>query len=391
MANESTFAIISDLLPDIWEMALFYAQSGFVMPRLVTGYSDMSGMVPRKISEYVETAVTDNLAETADLSTARVTFDRGLRQTLTPKEIGKQFIITDRRVESDLENVMADASRDLGYTMGKKVEQDLLGQFADFQGGVFGDESQDMTMEQIFAARARLEAADIPGPYFTVIHPYQFFQLWQAFNDLSNPAPLPVRATANASYYVTNIADVQIVVSTLVPIVSVQNETQVLTEPASTSGGTFAVAFRNASTGDTIPFNASAATVQAALEALYTIGTGNVSVAGSAGGPYTVTFQGKFAGQDVELMTAPDGSLTGGATDDIIVTAGVSPSSYARGGIFTRDALAFDLRRGLRVEPERDASARWTELNASMIYAASEWRAERGIELRSNSTGPDTF
>lgn len=387
MANESTFALIQDLLPDIWESALFYAEAGFVMPRLVTTYSDMTGMVPRKISEYVETAVTDNLGETTDLSSALKEFDRNLRQTLTPKEIGKQFIITDRRVESDLENVLADAARDLGYTMGKQVESDILAQFADFQGGSFGDESTDMSMELIFAARATLEAANIPGPYFTVIHPYQFFQLWQAFNNLSNPAPLPVRAVANQSYYVTNIADVSIIVSTLVPVVSIANETQVLTEPGSTSGGTFVVSFRNATTAN-IAYDAAAATVQAALEALYPIGAGNVTVTGSAGGPYTVTFVGKFAGQDVELLGAPDGALTGGATDDIIVTPGVNPSSYARGGIFNREALAFDLRRGLRIEPERDASARWTELNSTMIYAASEWRAERGVILKSNAEGP---
>jgi NHL repeat-containing protein len=57
--------------------------------------------------------------------------------------------------------------------------------------------------------------------------------------------------------------------------------------------------------------NASAAEVQAALEALSAIGAGNVSVSGSAGGPWDVEFKGIFAQNDVPQLIGDKTDLTG--------------------------------------------------------------------------------
>jgi hypothetical protein len=71
-----------------------------------------------------------------------------------------------------------------------------------------------------------------------------------------------------------------------------------------------------------IPFNASAATVQAALEALTDIGSGNVTVSGPAGGPYEVEFKGpRLADTDVVQMKASAAGLTPSGT--VTVTTAV--------------------------------------------------------------------
>ena len=57
-----------------------------------------------------------------------------------------------------------------------------------------------------------------------------------------------------------------------------------------------------------IPFGASSATAQAALEALPAIGSGNVSVSSSGGSLYTVTFQGALAATDVSQLLPGDGA-----------------------------------------------------------------------------------
>src|SRR5262249_11266429 len=49
--------------------------------------------------------------------------------------------------------------------------------------------------------------------------------------------------------------------------------------------------------------------VQAALEALKGIGPGRVSVTGTSGGPYTVTFQGSLGHQDVAQLQADASKL----------------------------------------------------------------------------------
>jgi hypothetical protein len=85
------------------------------------------------------------------------------------------------------------------------------------------------------------------------------------------------------------------------------------------TGGTFTLTFGGQTTS-ALAYNATAAQVQAALVALSSIGAGNVTVTGAAGGPYTVTFVGVFAGLAQALMTHTD-SLTGGTSPSVTVAA----------------------------------------------------------------------
>lgn len=93
------------------------------------------------------------------------------------------------------------------------------------------------------------------------------------------------------------------------------NEVQTVTISGAPTGGTFTLTFEGQTTSP-LAFNATAADVQAALEALSTIGTGNVTVSGA--GPYVVTFVGTLAAQNVALMTAAH-AFTGGTAPAIAV------------------------------------------------------------------------
>jgi RHS repeat-associated protein len=87
----------------------------------------------------------------------------------------------------------------------------------------------------------------------------------------------------------------------------------------SPTGGTFTLSF-NGQTTSALAYNASAATVQAALQALSSIGSGNVFVAGGAGGPWTVRFGGALAGTSQAQLTANGAGLTGGTSPAVAVT-----------------------------------------------------------------------
>jgi len=95
------------------------------------------------------------------------------------------------------------------------------------------------------------------------------------------------------------------------------NEVQVVEIDDGVSGGTFTLTFSGQTTS-ALAYNASAAVVEDALEALSTIGAGNVSVSG-ASPKWTVTFVGTKAGTDVALMTGNGASLTGGELTDVDV------------------------------------------------------------------------
>jgi hypothetical protein len=88
------------------------------------------------------------------------------------------------------------------------------------------------------------------------------------------------------------------------------DEVQTVTLGAGNTGGTFTITF-GAQTTSALAFNATAAQVQTALEALSSIGVNNVLVTGSAGGPYTLTFRNALGRTNVAQVTATP-SLTGG-------------------------------------------------------------------------------
>jgi hypothetical protein len=104
------------------------------------------------------------------------------------------------------------------------------------------------------------------------------------------------------------------------------NEVQTVTVTGGPAGGTFTLTYSGQTTAG-IAFNAAASAVQSALVALSNIDTADVLVTGSAGGPYTVTFRGALADTNVAQMTASGASLTGGTSPGVTVatqTAGVA-------------------------------------------------------------------
>ena len=114
------------------------------------------------------------------------------------------------------------------------------------------------------------------------------------------------------------------------------NEVQTVTITGTPSGGDFTLTFM-CSTTAAIAFDATSATVQTRLQALSSIGSGNVSVSGSAGGPYTVTFIETLGLQNVSAMTANGGGLTGGSAPDVAIAddAGVTGDAI----VFTNNSI----------------------------------------------------
>lgn len=107
---------------------------------------------------------------------------------------------------------------------------------------------------------------------------------------------------------------------------SAQNEIQTITIDGGATGGTFTVAMNGTATV-AINYNASAATVQTALRTVMnTVGYGatGCTVAGAAGGPWTVTFGGSGANTCFPLWIGDPGLLTKAA--DTAVNQGLDVS-----------------------------------------------------------------
>lgn len=121
------------------------------------------------------------------------------------------------------------------------------------------------------------------------------------------------------------------------PYAGQASEVQTATVTGVPTGGTFTLTLNGETTAG-IAYNAAASAVQSALEALPSLSAGDVTVTGSAGGPYTITFGGRLAGQNVAAITASGAGLTGGTTP------GVTMATTTGGGGTATDGL--DVPRG---------------------------------------------
>lgn len=112
-----------------------------------------------------------------------------------------------------------------------------------------------------------------------------------------------------------------------VPYAASPSEVQTLTRTS--TGGTITLTFDGQTTG-TIAASAAgftAAAVTTALEALGVVNPGDVTVTGSAGGPLTVTFGGRYLGQNVPQLVVDNTSATGGTITAATGTAGGGTAS----------------------------------------------------------------
>jgi hypothetical protein len=115
------------------------------------------------------------------------------------------------------------------------------------------------------------------------------------------------------------------------PLSAGTSEVQTVTITGAPTGGTFTLTYAGQTTAP-IPFNATAAQVEAALEALSNLDTDEVAVGGGPGPgtPWTVTFAAQLG--NVGQMTANGSALTGGVTPAVGVTTttpGVAPAATA--------------------------------------------------------------
>jgi len=108
------------------------------------------------------------------------------------------------------------------------------------------------------------------------------------------------------------------------------------------TGGTFNLSF-GGQTATGIVYNATNTAIQTALQALSSIGTGNVTVTGSSP-TYTVTFTGRLASQPLATMTA-SGAFTGGTSPAIAVTT-TTPGSMAwvSAGYVSEDGMEMTIK-----------------------------------------------
>ena len=148
------------------------------------------------------------------------------------------------------------------------------------------------------------------------------------------------------------------------------NEVQSVSISGSPTGGTFTLTFEGQTTAG-IAYNATAAAVQSALEALSNIAVGDVSctVGPLPGTAVTVTFTGDLGLSNRTEMTANSAGLTGGSspTASVTTTTGGIDGDLATFATYKWDAYSYD---GTLYSGDQTVEASATKSSeATFIYA----------------------
>jgi len=199
-------AQISGYFNSILEDALFVARESMIMPSLVTQYSAV-GWADRKLSIYPQISASA-VGETEDFANP-TSFTKSAQATLSPSEVMAQVILTDRRIDTDPDNARADAAKELGAAIADKIEGDLLAlfdSFTDTHGATGGTAS--FSLQLVGNAVASLRASKARGPFYCVLHPYQWLDVW---NEIGKPSTSVVAANAAnqalSDYFVANLVN----------------------------------------------------------------------------------------------------------------------------------------------------------------------------------------
>jgi hypothetical protein len=208
------YSMVADLngyFNQVYDDAVFVARDRNIMASLVTVFNDRTGDEDRISLQYPQ-AIAQSIAEGVDYANP-LKWDKQLLSRLTPGEIITQSIITDRRIETDPQSAQADCSKELGEAIADKIEGDLLGVFNSLTGGTIGSGSgTTMTWGHLFAARARLRAGKVPGPYIAVLHEYHWHALAKALAPGASLVQSPAVMVDDiaSQWYVGSVAGIDI-------------------------------------------------------------------------------------------------------------------------------------------------------------------------------------
>jgi len=156
---------------------------------------------------------------------------------------------------------------------------------------------------------------------------------------------------------------------------------EVQTETVSATGGTRTLTVQvgaNAQTTAPLAFDANAATIQAALDALSNVTPGDIVVAGA--GPYTYTFAGELAKQDVNIIAVNTYGLTGGTSVIVETTGGVgSIHEITRLVAYTLPLMTFYI--GFRGSDKQPVIFKNVVVNTIRVRASSREKVTCTVEL----------
>lgn len=405
-----------DLIPHIEERAFRVLFRRFVMAQRSTVLTDMSGWNIRKWSTYLHSARAQELSEVTDIPENKIARTR--HHQISIKEIGDRYILSDRRISTDLENIIAEVIRYMGYSLGTKVESDLYTKAMNsFTGGTLGDGTGTFSIAQLVQAQMEMEKQNLDRDmWYVVIHPYQALAVLEDLATFSGAsAGRDTSGWRDASLQgltVPAFGNINIVRGSLLP----RNGMVWQYRNYGTGGtirleiGTNHVVGTDITAAITVSGTATtmASNIQTALNNLS--GQSGWSVDGSGGNadivitaPATSYFD---AESELRIAIDQDNPTPPGYKSSYDLVTGLSgaptdPNGDSLGGVvyeksgkakalfFNRRALVFDIRQGMQSFVDNKLyQGRAVEYAMNMKYGVERLQEEYGMFIYTDATSP---
>lgn len=379
--------ILSDanLVPWIEENAFKYSMHRFVMPSRVLIKTDMKGWNSRKVSNVLRPLGARLLQEGVDIPASKM--HRKRLAEISPSEWGDRYPVTNRRIDTDPEDVLADVVSALGYSLGRKREQQL------FQTAISNavhsiTATGAYTIDQAVQMQTLYEAKAFDGQLYHVIHPYQELDVKQALLSLSNSAVPEFRNQFIRQWSYGGFGGLNIAVSSMVPR---KVTFRVKFDGVPVADEEFKLRFNLLDTAN-IKVGANAAgtltNILAALNGLSGFGGTGTTWTGS-GTTYStlVIVSPVYVDEECQLEMGLD------ADGDVVneVTGGITieeVSAKARAPFFQSEGIIYDIRSQVAAYTEWIPKARTLDIGAYEVYGVGAWNAERLGYIETDASSP---
>lgn len=425
------------LVPHIEHAAIKYVFRRYAMANRVRVLNDMNDWNARKVSEYLPSRRAQTLSE--DTAIPDTTLVRVRKATLEPKEVGERYRISDRRVSTDLENIVADVVEAIGKAIGDRVEQDLHQEAVNsFVGGELGSSGTTYDLNLMLQAATLFRQRARRGQLFHVIHPFQALPVMEKLIDYTATSnqQLQFRDNSIAQLQANNLTEFNLPTFGNVNLAIAEYLPRKVVSKFALYGtaGTFRLQVGDGYDTAT-PFNITAAitattvaatlltNIQTALNALdmspYYSGALTWVVTGSDILDMTITppadmfiddeqqlriavqhddaTKASLDGGDVNIVMQKSGydlvtTLTGGPIGIDGLEQGIriwERSATARGLIFQPDAIVLDIRQAVRAHFDGNINqGRTVEFAGHMKYGTGKWSPEKGMFILTKADSP---
>lgn len=379
-------AVLPSLTPWIEESAYRFAMYNSVLPARVSVYSDMQGYNTRRVSEYIRNRRAQQLSEAVAIPD---TVARRLNiAEVSPQEWGDSYPVSERRVTTDLENVLADIISFLGDSLAMRKEKVLMrtllsGKTAANTINVSGNYTlnEPIALQQEFMKRAFTR-----DDTFHLIHPFQALPIKKELIDLTRPADNVTRASINR-WLMGGGQGTEMVETPTLP----RKITYRLVITA--TSGTFKLRAGELNNGaEAITANITVSTTASTMvtnikTALDALGIGTWTVSGTALTDITVESPIYVDAEDeLQIALKPDGTPDTALTGGTVVIQ--EKSARCAAPFYSRDAIILDLRQPFRYRFEENIKERVLQNYATEVFGAALWRKDRLFFVETNATSP---